>query len=248
MNMTSPLDDVCCARLPAAALAHLGALRVRTDVRVLARGDELWLRWPAGDEDVLHRVLSVRGAEVFAQRDGLWYRPGRSLPTFGVPDELPQTLLHLLAPEPVKPEGRIGNPSYSDPVRLCLARDDTARPASALCCALADLDRWAEAATARRLAVLEAAYCATAGGPRVLLLGERLPPLPAGERFWGRSVLAPLGWRPEPALGEAALRAALGVRPDEIALLRQEGVEVVPRSAFRPLTRAGIRLALREGR
>ena len=244
--MASPLDDVCCARLPAAALAHLGALRVRTDVRVLARGDELWLRWPAGDEDVLHRVLAVRGAEVFARRDGLWYRPGRSLPAFGVPDELPQTFLHLLAPEPVALEGRIGNPSYS-PVRLALTRDDTARPAAALCCALAGLDRWAEGATARRLAGLEAAYCPTAGRPRVLLLGERLPPLPAGERFWGRSVLAPLGWRPEPALGEAALRDALGTQSDEIALLRQEGVEVVPRSAFRPLTRAGIRLALREG-
>jgi hypothetical protein len=247
MNMASSLDDVCCARLPAAALAHLGALRVRTDVRVLERGDELWLRWPAGDEDVLHRVLAVRGAEVFARRDGLWYAPGRSLPTFGVPDELPQTLLHVLAPEPVTPEGRVGNPSDSAPVRLRLARDDTARPAAALCCDLAGLDRWAEGATGRRLAGLEAAYCAAPGGPRVLLLGERLPPLPGGERFWGRAVLAPLGWRPEPALGEAALRAALDLRDEELALLRPEGVEVVPRSAFRPLTRVGIRLALREG-
>jgi hypothetical protein len=244
MNMASPLDDVCCARLPAAALAHLGSLRVRTDVRVLAQSGELWLRWPAGDEDVLHRVLAVRGAEVFARRDGLWYRPGRGLPTFGVPDELPQTLLHLLAPEPVAPEA--GSPAVR-PVRLTLARDDTARPAAALCCALADLDRWAEGATARRLAALEAAYCASPAGPRVLLRGERLPPLPAGERFWGRTVLAPLGWRPEPALGEAALRAALDLQDEEIALLRAEGVEVVPRSAFRPLTRAGIRLALREG-
>jgi hypothetical protein len=244
MNMASPLDDVCCARLPAAALAHLGPLRVRTDVRVLAQGGELWLRWPAGDEEVLHRALAVRGAEVFARRDGSWYAPGRSLPTFGVPDELPQTLLHLLSPEPVTPKA--GAPAVR-PVRLTLARDDTVRPAAALCCALADLDRWAEGATARRLAALEAAHCPAPGGPRVLLLGERLPPLPAGERFWGRSVLAPLGWRPEPALGEAALRAALDLQDDEIALLTPEGVEVVPRSAFRPLTRAGIRLALREG-
>ncbi len=245
--MASPLDDVCCARLPAAALAHLGALRVRTDVRVLAQSGELWLRWPAGDEDVLHRVLAVRGAEVFARRDGLWYAPGRSLPTFGVPDELQQTLLHLLAPEPVRPEGRISNPSYGAPVRLGLARDDTARPAAALCCELADLERWADGVTSRRLAALEAAYCPAPDGPRVLLLGGRLPPLPAGERFWGRAVLAPLGWRPEPALGEAALRAALDLQDEEIALVRAEGVEVVSRGAFRPLTRAGIRLALREG-
>jgi hypothetical protein len=246
MNMASPLDDVCCARLPAAALAHLGALRVRPDVRVLARGDELWLRWPAGDEEVLHRLLGVRGAEVFARRDGLWYRPGCSLPAFGVPDELPQTLLHLLAPEPIHRGGQVGNPSYRGPVRLELARDDTARPATALCCSLADLDRWAEGATARRLAEPQAAFSAAPGGPRVLLRGERLPPLPEGERFWGRTVLAPLGQRPEPALGEAALRDALRLGDDEIALLRPEGVEVVPRAALRPLTRAGIRLALRE--
>jgi hypothetical protein len=244
MNMASPLDDVCCARLPAAALAHLGPLRVRTDVRVLAGGGELWLRWPAGDEDVLHRVLAVRGAEVFARRDGLWYAPGRSLPTFGVPDELPQTLLHLLAPERVTPEA--GAPAVR-PIPLTLTRDGTARPATALCCALADLERWTEGVTARRLAALEAAYCPAPGGPRVLLRGERLPPLPAGERFWGRTVLAPLGRRPDPALGEAALRAALDLQDEELALLRHEGVEVVPRSALRPLTRAGIRLALREG-
>jgi hypothetical protein len=243
MNMASPLDDVCCARLPAAALAHLGALRVRTDVRVLARDGELWLRWPAGDEDVLHRVLAVRGAEVFARRDGLWYAPGRSLPTFDTPEELPQTLLHLLAPEPVTPGA--GSPAVR-PVRLALARDDTARPAAALCCDLADLERWADGVTSRRLAALEAACCATPAGPRVLLLGERLPPLPAGERFWGRTVLAPLGWRPEPALGEAALRAALAMQDEEIALLRPDGVEVVPHGALRRLTRAGIRLALLE--
>src|SRR5262249_20298835 len=157
--------------------------------RALARDGELWLRWAAGDEDVLHRVLAVRGAEVFALRDGLWYAPGRSLPTFGVPDELPQRLLHLLAPEPLRPEGRIGNPSYGAPARLGLAREDTARPAAALCCDLAGLERWADGVTNRRLAALEAAYCTTDGGPRVLLLGERLPPLGAGERFWGRTVL-----------------------------------------------------------
>jgi hypothetical protein len=133
-------------------------------------------------------------------------------------------------------------------VRLGLAREGRERPATALCCPLAELDRWAEGATARRLTTLEAAYCPAPGGAaRVLLLGERLPPLAGGERFWGRAVLAPLGWRPEPALGEAALRAALGLKDEEIALLRPEGVEVVPRAAFRPLTRAGIRLALREG-
>ena len=45
--------------------------------------------------------MGVRGAELFARRDGQWYGPGCSLPSFGIPEELPQTLLHLLAPEPM---------------------------------------------------------------------------------------------------------------------------------------------------
>jgi hypothetical protein len=82
---------------------------------------------------------------------------------------------------------------------------------------------------------------ARAGG-EVLLVGERLPPVP-GTRYWGRDVLAPLGWRPEPALGEAVLREALGLGEDELALLVEGGFEVVPRAALAPLTRGGSRRA-----
>ena len=65
-------------------------------------------------------------------------------------------------------------------------------------------------------------------------------------RFWGETVLVPTGFRPEPDLPAAALRAALGVAADELLVLDETGAEVIPRAAFEPLTRAGVRLGVRD--
>jgi hypothetical protein len=81
-------------------------------------------------------------------------------------------------------------------------------------------------------------------GDAVLLLGERLPPIAEGERFWGQRVLIPLGFRSEPALPESALREVLEVGPDDIALLGDRRAEVIEGRALQQLTRAGVRLAV----
>jgi hypothetical protein len=238
--MTPHAVEACCARLSADALPFLAELRVRTDVRVLLEGTTAWVFFLAGDREVLHRVLAAEGAQLFEGRAGHWYQPGCHLPTFEVPDsEGARSLLGQLTPAPVSPEMPSATPLT--PLRLTLVRDGQVRPARALCCPLADLAAWAEHATSRQLAGLEAA---ADGGARVLVLGEHLPPLHVGDRYWGKTVLVPLGWRPEPELGEEALREACGLGPAELGLLRAEGVEVVDRGALRPLTRAGVRLAL----
>jgi hypothetical protein len=108
-------------------------------------------------------------------------------------------------------------------------------------CPLADLAVWAEQATSRQLSGLLAAWCPPG---EVLLLGERLPPLPAGQRFWGGAVLLPLGFRADPDLAEDALREALGLEGGAVGVLTDQGLEVVEHAAFAPLTRAGVRLAL----
>ena len=82
---------------------------------------------------------------------------------------------------------------------------------------------------------------------RLLVLGPRLPPLAGPERFWGKGVLSPLGFAPEPNLPPDALRAALGIGDDEILLLTAAGAEAIPMAALLPLTRAQLRLALQEG-
>jgi hypothetical protein len=98
----------------------------------------------------------------------------------------------------------------------------------------------------------------------MLLLGKRLPLLPGGERFWGERVLLPLGWRAEPELPESAIYAALGIEDDAILLAAgrsgfqpdsvsqvenltyEPDIAIVPREVLQPLSRARVRLALRE--
>jgi hypothetical protein len=72
----------------------------------------------------------------------------------------------------------------------------------------------------------------------------RLPALGEGLRFRGCDVMIPLGYRAEPDLADRALRQAVGAEPDDLVVLDDEGAELVPRQAFRPLSRAGIRLAV----
>jgi hypothetical protein len=241
--MAASLDNVCWASLPPSALAVLADLRCQPDVRVALVGGRAWVRWPAGDEAVLRRVLPVAGAELYAERDGLWYRPGQALPTFGLPLDAPtQPLDRALTPVPLRAEPP--PPRQLRPARLRLVRDGQPRVATALLANLEAVRRWADLATTAQLTALQAARA----GEQVLLLGLRLPPLPGAERFWGTEVVVPLGCRPEPALPESALRAALGIPAEHLLLLRDGGAEAIPRAALQPLTRARIRLAAGEGR
>jgi len=238
--MNVPLDDVCCACVPAAALSYLAPLRAHSGIRVRRAGEWTWLWWTAGDVFVLQRILALRGAEVFARRDGLWYRPGQQLPAFEVPDEdKVQPLTHLLTPAPVQAES--GEPSLV-PLTIGLVRDDWPRDAAALCCLLSDLGRWAEQATSKQLAALEAMYA----DDRLLLRRRRLPALARGGHVWGRGILIPLGFRLQPELSEGVLREALRLQSDEIALLSDTGFEMIDARLFQPITRASVRLAMRE--
>jgi hypothetical protein len=222
--MVTPLDDVCLASLPAAALPALAPLRCHPDVEAWREGERLWLHWPTGSGDVLRWLLPVAGLELYTCREGLWYRPGRLLPAFDVVLTNETVPLHrLLTPAPCQPEApRPLTPDPSPPegrgekegVPLRLAREDTPRVTTALRCEVAHLGKWTERATSAELATLRGARA----GNRALLLGRRLPPLP-GERFWGERVLLPLGHRAEPDLPESALRQVLGLAEGEIAVL-----------------------------
>jgi hypothetical protein len=236
--MATPLDNVSCASLPPGALAVLSDLRCRPDVRVAWVGERAWVYWPAGEEEVLRRVLPVPGAELYERRGEHWYRPGQSLPAFDLPEEpSTQSLERALTPAPFQPVPP-DRPEIR-PVGLRLVREAVARPAAALRCTLAALAAWAETATSHQLGSLRAAR----SGQNVLLLGARLPVIAGAERFWGRRVLVPLGHRVEPALPESALYEALGVEEGAIVLFSEAGVEIVPRGAPQPLSRAAVRLA-----
>jgi hypothetical protein len=235
-----PRPDVpSAASLPASGLAALAGLRGRFGLSVAAEGGLAWLHWPEGDDQVVARVRPLPGAVLYVRRDGHWYRPGDRLPSFGLPVDgagrVP--LVRALVPEPVVPEppGETG----VAPMRMALVRDECPRPATALWCPLAELARWADMAPTARFAGLAAARL----GASALVVGRALPEVVGEGRFWGEQVLVRLGFRTEPDLPERATRSALGAGEGEMVVVWPEGVELVPPTAFRPLTRAGVRLA-----
>ena len=117
-------------------------------------------------------------------------------------------------------------------------------------CRLDRLAAWAERAPSSWIASLSGDLVrAPGGGPgeaEVLLLGPaaRLPVAEDGLRFWGdqRPDTAGLSGRARP--GRAGAADAVGAGADDLVVLDADGPELVPRRAFQPLCRAGIRLAL----
>ncbi len=243
MNGKATLEHVTCARLPAESLAVLAGLRRTEGISVVLEGDRAWVFWEDGDDRVLRAVLPVEGVELFERRDDGWHRPGCRLPSFEVaPAGEPVPLARAVTPAAFS--AVVAEDGPAGPVPLRLARDARPRPTTAAVCPLAELGRWADSAPS---AEIEAVRGAIRGGS-ALLLGRSLPPWAGSERYWGRRVLVPIGFEPRPSLPESALLEALGASGGEILRLVPEGdrpaVEVIPASAFRPLSRAGIRLAL----
>ena len=257
MAMTPRWQDVCCASIPVRDLPVLADLRATAgDPGVDPGGsglDLLGRRNRRSTRQVLvERLLPLSGVEMFARRGGHWYRPGESLPAFRVPigdgsGGVP--LERVIFPRPMTASAPAN--AAPEPLALRLVRDGRSqpRPAAAVCCRLDRLADWAERETSARIASLTGAWIADPdGGPEqaeVLVLGEAgmLPASLGGSRFWGMDVMIPLGFRADPELSESALRRLVGAGPDDLVLLDATGYERIPRGAFRPLSRAGIRLA-----
>jgi hypothetical protein len=244
------LSRATCASIPEGALPGLAAVRGAPEIQVQILNQRAWLRWPANNETVLRLLLSVPGVDFFAWHEGHWYRPGSRLPAGIVPEmREPQQLHRVLLPEPVQPiPARV---QAGRPVEIELRRIDRPRACSALWCSLNDLAPWADTAPSAEIEDVTA----TRSGEDVLLRGSRLPAISGWERFWGRDLLVPLGYGPYPEYPERDLSMAVGLGEDEIGILRlgdaprERGaavLELLPAEAFEPLTRAGLRLALRE--
>jgi hypothetical protein len=232
---------VCAARLPAPFLHVLAPVRDRHDARVRMDGDTAWVHWPAGKLEFVRRLLPVAGVEFYSHREGRWFRFGSRLPTAERPptdDGLPLT--RVLTPARFAPTP----PSVhtSAPVVLRIARGGEPQPTTALVCQITDLLKWGEAATTAELSAVRAARC----GSQAILIGAKLPAIRTAARYWGDDLLIPVGFRAEPDLPRAALRAACAATDDELILLHENGADVIPSAVFEPLTRAGLRLACRE--
>jgi hypothetical protein len=233
--MHGVLTNASLARIPADALSSIGGLRAYASVQVRVEDSQAWVHWDEAGFEVLRALLPVRGAQFFEKLDRRWHLCGHSLPAFDVPTDGFRPLASALTAGRVLPL-RADNASFPRVV-LALKRSAVQRPATALLCASVALAAWAELAPTVRIAALQAAQ----SGSAVLLTGQGLPPID-GERFWGESLLCPLGFAPDPDLPESALLQAIGASAGELALMRREAVDIIPRDAFRALTRASARL------
>jgi hypothetical protein len=235
--MSQTLEKACCAKLPVEALRALASLRSAPGVNVKLEESHAWVHWDAPNQTVVERILPVTGARVYVRRGDCWYLHRAHLPAFDVPDlSDARPLCDLLLPKPAR--AHAASAAQPKPVLLRLVPDHRPRPATALLCSITELARWADSASGPRLASIRAAFC----NDRTLLVGKRLPLLRECKRLWGNQVVAPLGLRPEPDLGERAICEALSVSDCELILLDTDKADVVPSDALQPLTRAGIRL------
>jgi hypothetical protein len=229
------LTNATLARIPADALPLIGGLRAYASVQVRLDGARAWVRWDEAGFEVLRALLPVQGAEFFEKLDSQWHLCGHSLPAFDVPSDGFRPLAAAVTPS------RVETPAAATAafprVVLALKRNTHPRAATAMLCGAKALAEWADMAPTAKVEALQAATC----GGGVLLTGQHLPPI-AGERFWGESLLCPLGFAPDPDLPETALLNALGANAGERALMRPGTIDIIPRAPLRSLTRASARL------
>lgn len=233
--MHGVLSNASLARIPTSALHLLGRLRAYASVQVRVDHGFVWIRWDEAGFEILRTLLPVEGAQFFERMDAHWHQCGHILPAFDIPEGDFVPLATALVPGPQNTLANVDEPAPR--VVLALKRSTATQPTTALLCSVKALAAWIELAPSREIESVQAARCENL----VLLTGQRLPPV-NGERFWGDRLLCPLGWAPDPALPESALLEAVGVSDNEFVLMRGAELEVIPRSAFRTLTRASARL------
>ncbi|MFO0805551.1 MAG: hypothetical protein U0791_20810 [Gemmataceae bacterium] len=237
-----PWDSVRAARLPAAAIPALAALRHRTDIRLIPQGDTVWVRWPEANAAAIEALFTVPDVAFFIPKDGFWRQVHHRLPaTVSPPEGDGRPLATFVMPASFEPHAP--SEPAAPPIPIRLVPGGVPRPATALACELEDLALWADTATTQELSAVRAARC----GDRVVLLGKRLPTVANAIRHWGDLLLVPLGFRIDPELPQNVVRDAVGAAENELVLFDERGAECIPRESFQPVTRASLRLAAGRG-
>lgn len=233
------LPPINAARIPLAGLSALAGLRTSGGVSVVASDTQAWIRWEGPAKRLVPLLMAIPGAEYFTCRDDRWYRLGEAMPVFDVPPPGAATPLErLLFPAPFT-ASQPGHLIAERPV-CRLVPSSIPHPTTALRCDLAVLNPWVESATTAELKGVQACLC----DDRVLIVGPKLPWVDPAERFRGKDVLIPIGYRPEPDWSEAALRETAGINRDEILMLGHDHIETIPRETLEPLRRARFREAM----
>lgn len=235
--------DITCASIPAHYLDRLAAVRSQKQIKAHRIDGVIWLTWPSNTKEVAELIFPLFGAELYQRQRQHWFAFRRQLPTFDVPDLTnARPLADLLFPTSVSLPSVPGD--LPPPMPLTLVSDSTPRLATAMQCKLVDLHDWLDSVPTVRFSELKALRQLDS----ILILGRDLPPIAESQRFWGTRLLTPLGSRYDPFFPEATLLDILDLASKQLLLLRPTGMELIDQSHATPLTRAAVRLALREGR
>ena len=237
MTSRLPLSTCRAARVPLDGLRALAPLRAKRGVKIHV-ADHAWVEWETERPDVVAALLAVPGVVLLERRDGRWHSLGHHLPDPGPTNaDEPISIDRAIVPAPI--EAIASNPRESKRLPLQLVRSETPRLTTAIRCSIESLQPWADTATSADIESVHGIRC----GSIAWLRGPKLPTIDEAERLWGEQVWRPNGWRTDPDWPEEALREAAGVGPNEILVLMYGRTEAIPLDAFRPLTRAAIRLA-----
>jgi hypothetical protein len=238
MDMDTAIAELERARLPASALGRLAALRCESGVEVALHDRDLWVQWRRGSELVPHTLLPVSGCQLYGRCGAGWYRWGTAIPAFDVPESLRfRPLWQVIFPAQVAPIlAKCFSPELD---AFQLVDDSQFRPTTAIECPLEAFLKWAETVPSCALSKYRGVF----KGGSLLAVGKDLPWVQSAERFWGRSVLAPIGFCPAPHLSEADLRRGLAVAETDLLILRHGRIETIEKNLFCYLTHAVLRLA-----
>ncbi len=229
------------AKLKSTDVPGLAELRNRPGVELAILSDqEAWLRWRVGDTNTARLVFAFQASELFEFRNGHWHRLGCPLPSFGIPGDLPfRPLFHAILPGSILP---LPVPSErAAPCEVRLVEDSRPREATAVLAPITACLRWADSVPN----LLLEKYQAVRRSEHILVLGQPVPWLDGGQRFWGDKMLFPLGFSPKPFLPDAQFQAALMLERDDFAVFFPDRIEAISATVWASLSRAKLRWMVR---
>lgn len=234
-----PLKRIACLTL--AESEALALLRLEPTLEIAVAEKHLWVRG-----DFAHcetKLTHLRVVEIFEELpDDLLGISGSKVPVRKLPSDL------AWRPISEATRLRLGQSAYpgtaEDGIPLRLIRSEIVRPIRMLSLKLAAFSQWVGSSPSIRFRDLTFA-CSIDG--QVLVRGNPVPPLP-GRRYVLEDGLAmPAGFALDPPLPVSVVRRLFDTNRAAVIRFEEDAeVEVIEDSVFVPVTRAGVRMTLKQ--
>lgn len=224
--------------LPLEEATWLGPLRCRSEIEVCPQSETVWLRGPAGDDEMELKLRALPGKRFEILPDNQLVPHGATVPSGYCPTGpwLSLRKWMTLSMPTAAMSGTIGGK-----LELQLVRGGPVGEANVL---RTTAELWGRYASEAPQVRLEALAFAVSELGHILVRGKPLPPL-AGERFvLEEGIAIPAGYTWLPTLDGEVMRAALSLPPGDLALFQPDGAwDRVRGEDFVRATRSAARLS-----